>query len=455
MRHTPVSTDPERASRALSSRGAAAASTPLRIDLEAHRAAVDNAFHPIENPDGALALNIAENRLGWPRLKSKLEAISADREIPLWVPSYTAARGAPDFRAALARFMGERVTETPMDPEHLGVSSGATGIIEMTAFLVAEAGDVAVIPAPAYPVYRADLGNLSGVERFDLVTHHDVSDLRSGPPLTPTHLDRAWEELAAAGKRFRMLILTSPDNPTGGVFGEASLREITEWCLKRGVHLVVNEIYALSRIDTGHPELERDYVDVEPWVSFGQLMGEYQSDLLHLWYALSKDLGISGFRVGVLYSLNDELMQAFENVNLTHSVSNHTQWLLQLLLSDHAFMGAYIEENARQLTEAYATVVRALRSLSVPYAPSRGSHFAWIDLSEFLDDDSEAGELRLWAELFRTSGVLFTPGVGFGHSKRGMFRVVFPCVAPLELKVAMGRLSDFVHAKRSAMRGSR
>ena len=74
-----------------------------------------------------------------------------------------------------------------MDPDQLGVSAGATGVIEMTAFLLADPGDVAVIPAPCYPVYRKDIGNMAGVERYDLVTYHDVEEARNGPVLDIEH----------------------------------------------------------------------------------------------------------------------------------------------------------------------------------------------------------------------------------------------------------------------------
>ena len=98
--------------------------------------------------------------------------------------------------------------------------------------------------------------------------------------------------------------------------------------------------------------------------------------------------------------------------------------------------------------DAYATVVGSLRHLGIPYVPSRGSLFVWVDLSELMAGDSEDAEMQLWQELFRSTGLLLTPGAGFGHGKRGLFRVVYPCVTPSELRVAMDRLAGFVGAKR-------
>ena len=265
---------------ALSSRGKRAADTRLRVDYDLFQEAVENLYSPIDNPNGALPLNVAENRLNWPELKAKIEAITATHEIPAWVPGYTSHRGAPEFREAAASFLTEQLTGCPIDTEHLGVSAGATSVIEMTSFILAESGDVAVIPAPSYPVYRQDLGNLSGVERYDLVTHHELSEIRNGPVLTIDDLERARRDIVEAGKRFRMLILTTPDNPTGGIYSERQLSGVADWCIEQGVHLVVNEIYGLSLIDTTHKALIRDYPHELTFSSFANLMAEQAVFLL-------------------------------------------------------------------------------------------------------------------------------------------------------------------------------
>ncbi len=433
----------------LSSRGVRAAATPLRIDYDAFREAEADLFHPTKNPSGKIPLNIAENRLSWPDLKARIERIVVDHGIAPWVPGYTSTRGAPAFREALATFLEGHLTGTPMDPERFVVSAGATSVIEMTALVLAEAGDVAVIPAPCYPVYERDIANVAGMERYDLVTEPSEGGLADATGFSIEDLAAAQDELAAAGKRFRMLILTTPNNPTGAILGRDQLEEVADWCIAEEIHLVVNEIYGLSLIDTQHPEIEGEYDAEVVFTSFARILAERDSDYLHLWYALSKDLGISGFRVGVAYSHNEHFLQAYANLNLTHAISNHTQWLLCLLLTDSGFMGRYITSNQARLTAAYAFVARNLREMGVPYVPSRGSLFVWIDLSEFLDDASEASELALWRHLFDTTGVLLTPGVGFGHGGHGQFRVVYPCVSEAGLAEAMRRLAGFVERSRA------
>ncbi|MDC0161188.1 aminotransferase class I/II-fold pyridoxal phosphate-dependent enzyme [Gemmatimonadales bacterium] len=432
----------------LSSRGARAAASPLRIDYDALRETERDRYHPTENAQGKIPLNIAKNRLSWPDLRAKIESIASSESIPDWVPSYTAAGGAPAFRKALAHFMGTHLTGCSIEPDEVVVSPGATGVIEMTAFVLAEEGDVAVIPAPCYPVYTKDLGNFSQIERYDLVTHHEISEIADGPLLTVDDLERAWKDITDSGRRFRLLILTSPDNPTGGIYSVERLNRIADWCIAHHVHLIVNEIYGLSIIDTAHPDISDDYVAKVEFSSFGQVMKARQSEYLHLWYSLSKDLGISGFRVGILWTLNKRALEAYENLNLTHSLSNYTQWVLSRVLTEDEFIHDFITRNQQRLTDSYALAARSFRAMGVPYVPARGSLFLWVDLSEFLGEDSESGEMRLWREIFDDTGVLLTPGVGFGHSKHGLFRFVYPCVQYDELEVAMVRLASYADKRR-------
>ncbi len=433
----------------LSDRGARAASTPLRIDYAAFREAEADLFDPASNPAGKIPLNIAENRLSWPELRERIEHVTREQSIGDWVPGYTSTRGAPEFREALASFLSDHLTHCPMDPERIVVSAGATSVIEMTALVLAEPGDVAVIPAPCYPVYERDIANVAGMERYDLQTRTAVGKLADATEFSTDDLDRAFGEIEAAGKRFRMLILTTPNNPTGGILSLARLEAVADWCIARRVHFVVNEIYGLSLIDTDHPEIRDDYSEDVAFESFVPIIEDRDGDYLHLWYALSKDLGISGLRVGMAYSRNERFLTGYANLNLTHSISNHTQWVLGQVLTDRPFMESYVARNQERLTEAYACTVTALRDMGVRYVASRGSLFAWIDLSEFLTELSEAGELALWDEIFRTTGVLLTPGVGFGHEGHGLFRVVYPCVSRRALTEALERLARFVAERRS------
>lgn len=427
----------------LSNRGKIASTTVMRVDMEIYFEALQNCYHAENNPTGVFPLNMAENRLTWSILKEKMQALTRQNDIPDWVAGYTSGQGNIAFREAAARFLARFLTKCPINPEHLAFSAGATSVVEMTALVLGDVGDVMAFPAPCYPVYKQDIANIALLERHDIITHHDMADLQNGLLLDIPHLEKTLAELNAAGKNFKTLVLTNPDNPTGGMYSYEHLLKITDWCLAKGIHLIVNEIYGLSLLDTTHPDLKEDYKEDIEFVSFAQIIAEKQSDYLHLWYAFSKDFGVSGFRVGLVYSLNELMISAYANLNYSHLVSNYTQWILQMILEDEAFVAEYIQTNQKQLTAAYAVVVKALRKLGIAYVPSRGSLFVWLDLSNYLKENTQAAENELWLAIYQKTGVLLTPGEGFGHTKKGHFRMVYPFISVADLEVAMQRFGAF------------
>jgi len=435
-------------STSLSNRGHNASKTVLRVDMDLYFEAIQNLYNKETNPQGTFPMNIAENKLNWSMLREKIQQITRNNDIPDWVAGYTSGLGAPSFREAVAAFLEKFLTKCQINSENIAFSAGATSVVEMTCLVLGDPGDVVAIPAPSYPVYKQDVGNIAGLERYDIVTHHDLQSLKEGPLLDTTYLDTTKEMIERDGKTFKILVLTNPDNPTGGIYTYDQLLNITNWCLQNEVHLIVNEIYGLSLIDTSHPAIRNDYSDQVDFVSFAQIMERKKSDYLHLWYSFSKDFGISGLRVGFVYSLNQLFLKAYENLNYSHLVSNHTQWFLQELLKDEGFIEEYIDTNQKLLTEAYATIVTALIEIDIPYVPSRGSLFIWLDLSEFVESNSQEAENAIWLDIYEKTGILLTPGEGFGHSRKGLFRMVYPYFQKEDLVVAMERFRRYVDEKR-------
>jgi aspartate/methionine/tyrosine aminotransferase len=429
----------------LSRRGRQAAGQPLRADFDLFAEAMENHYHPDDNPEGCLPLCIAENLLNWTEMEAKLRGIATETKTPDWVASYTSILGAPDFREAVAGFVGKHIAKCDLAAERFAVSAGATATIEMTAFLLGDPDDVAVIPAPAYAVYTGDIGNRAGMKRYDFYpTQADHAAPSTAAQLSLEDLERAHAEL---GDRFRMLILTTPNNPTGQIYGQEQLREIADWCIDQEIHLLVNEIYALSLVDQSAPEITDDYVDVPAYSSILPLFVEKDSPYLHWWYSFSKDFGISGLRVGLIYSHNTALLQAWGNSGAPSITSNYTQWLLTELLNDHDWVANFQAKNRQRLTQAYSTVIATLKQHGIAYAPAAGSLFVWFDCSRFLSEDSEEAEQALWQSIFRDTGLLLTAPDGMAAPQRGWFRMVYSGISQDYLEVAMQRLGKWFESQ--------
>ncbi len=433
----------------LSQRGISAISQPLRADLDLFYEGMEDRYDEHDNPGGKFLLCIAENLLNWPEMEAKLREIAAG-QIPEWVPSYTSILGAPPLREAAAGFLERHLSGVPLNPERLAIAAGDAAVIEMCAFLLGDPGDVVVIPSPAYMAYTPDIGNKANLKRYDLhhlapATHPSTSVRASYYDLTIEDLDRAYAQL---GDRFRVLLLTQPNNPTGQVYTPSQIGEFADWCINHKIHLVSNEIYALSLLNQDHEDIAADYSEQVVFTSLLRLLEEKQSDYLHWWYAISKDFGLSGLRMGMAYTHNEGLLQAWGNYGATSMTSNHTQWMIAEIFLDTNWTPKFIERNQQRLTESYAVVVRMLKRHKIPYAHALGSLFVWLDFSRFLRADTEEAELELWRDIYDHTGILLTSPVGMGSQERGWLRLVYSCVSTEALGVAMRRLEQWILTKR-------
>lgn len=146
---------------------------------------------------------------------------------------YAASPGLPRLRRALADDHRRRWPEGPaVDPDaHVTVAAGATELLHDTILALVDPGDEVIVFEPAYDAYAPDVAMAGGVVR--------------PVPLQPPGWSFDPARLAAAfGPRTRALILNSPHNPTGKVFGAAELQAIAELCRRHDVVVISDEVYS-------------------------------------------------------------------------------------------------------------------------------------------------------------------------------------------------------------------
>ena len=170
---------------------------------------------------------------------------------------------------------------------------------------------------------------------MNIVPVHCGSD--TGFQVTAGALQAAYDEAVASGARVRGVVLTNPSNPLGTTIERAVLEDIVDFVARNDLHLISDEIYSGS-VFAG-PELVSVAEVVEGRVRRGD--GRGVAARVHAVYSLSKDLGLPGFRVGVVYSYNDAVVAAARRMSSFTLVSSQTQRTLAAMLSDAAFAAAY------------------------------------------------------------------------------------------------------------------
>ena len=339
-------------------------------------------------------------------------------------------RGEERFRAALAGMMETTFVHAPVDKDAVLVQAGCSAILDSLAWCLGEEGDACIVPAPVYPAFANDFWARARVHLKMAQTHHpDYS-------LTREVLDQAYGECLSEGKPPKMLLLCNPCNPTGRVYSRETLEMCVRWAEERGIHLISDEIYANSLFPgEAFVSVARVCADLHS----GTRGDRYLGDFVHITYGLSKDWAMSGVRGGVLFTHNDKLTAAVSNLACFNGMSSYAQWVWTCVFEDRAWVTHYIRTNQEKLRACYAALEEALACVDVPVTPCQGTLMAWADFRRHLKEQSWAGELALWKDLFARSKILLTTGQSCHSAVPGFFRVCFawPAVTPDDPTAAM------------------
>ena len=207
-----------------------------------------------------------------PEVNAEITRLIADMP-PVKLHGYTSAAGAPEVRAAVAAYLQTQFG-APVSASRVYMTCGAAASLTISLAAMSEAGDEFVVVAPCFPEYRVFIERAGG----KVVEAQAAADF---------HLDLA--ALArAVGSRTKAVILNSPNNPTGAVYGREELAALAallaEKSAERGapVYLIADEPYRELTYGAEVPCLLNIYPDTV------------------LCYSFSKSLSLAGERIGYI-----------------------------------------------------------------------------------------------------------------------------------------------------------
>ncbi|WMV43945.1 hypothetical protein MTR67_037330 [Solanum verrucosum] len=402
------------------------------------KAYANDPFHLTDNPNGVIQMGLAENQLCFDLIQEwvvnnpkasicTVEGAENFQDIAIFQDYH----GLPEFRQAVAMFMekvrGDKVT---FDPDRIVMSGGATGAHEMLAFCLADPGDAFLVPTPYYPGFDRDLRWRTGVQLFPVVCE-SCNDFK----VTKKALEEAYEKAQQSNIKIKGLLINNPSNPLGTLLDKDTLRDIVTFINSKNIHLVCDEIYAATVFD------QPRFISVSEIV---EEMIECNKDLIHIVYSLSKDLGFPGFRVGIVYSYNDTVVNIARKMSSFGLVSTQTQHLLASMLSDEVFIEKFIAESSERLGERQGMFTKGLAEVGISTLKSNAGLFFWMDLRRLLKEATFDGELELWRIIINEVKLNVSPGCSFHCSEPGWFRVCFANMDDETMRIALKRISYFV-----------
>ncbi len=353
------------------------------------------------------AVNLAQGFPDFPAPEAVKEA--AVRAIRADLNQYAITWGASSLRAELAARY-RRIYGMAVDPEeHLTVTCGSTEAMMAAMLAVVDPGDEVIVFEPFYENYGPDTVLSGAVPRYVRLTEPEWS------------LDEDALR-AAVSDRTRAIVVNSPQNPSGKVFGREELSRIAALSQEHDLVAITDEIYEFITYDGARH------------IPLATLPGMAERTITIS--GLSKSYSVTGWRVGWTVAPAD-ITAAIRKVHdfLTVGAAAPLQEAGAAALR---LPPSYYEELRSGYEERRDLLIAGLSEIGFRCFPPAGAYYLMTDISEFGFEDDAA----FARHLVETVGVAAVPGSSFyADPAAGRQRLRFAfCKTPATLHAAVERL---------------
>jgi aspartate aminotransferase len=327
---------------------------------------------------------------------------------------YTAVDGIPELKAAIALKL-KRDNGLEYKANQIIANNGAKHSLYNLFACTIQAGDEVIIPAPYWVTYP-ELVMYCGGTVVEIMT-----DDESGFKITPEQLK------AALTPNTKMLILTSPSNPTGAVYSREELTALGKVLEGTNVIVASDEMY------------EKLIYDGE-FTSAAAVSDDMFKRTVTI-NGLSKSVAMTGWRFGYMAAHNTEIIQATKKLQSqsTSNINSITQKAAVVGLNGDA--DADIEAMRVQFKARRDEAVKLFNEIDgLSVLSPAGAFYLFVNIKEVSNDS-----MYFCKELLEEQGIAVVPGVGFGSE--GYFRFSF--ATDIEsIREGIQRIATFVASKK-------
>jgi aspartate aminotransferase len=322
---------------------------------------------------------------------------------------YTPSAGIPLLRQAVAEEISD-TRDIAVKPEQVVVVPGGKPVIFFPVLALCEEGDEVIYPNPAFPIYESMI-NFVGATAvparllMEKEFRFDIDEFRG-----------------LVSPRTRMIIINSPQNPTGGVLSQEDLNTIAEIAMDNDIIVLSDEIYS-------HILYEGTFA------SIATIPGMQERTIIL--DGFSKTYAMTGWRLG--YGVMPEALAVQVAKLMTNSVSCNAAF--SMYAGVEALRGP--QDDSRKMVEAFRqrrdVIVEGLNAIpGFKCLKPKGAFYAFPNI-EGTGQSSKEMENYLLEE----AGVATLAGTSFGKYGEGFLRLSYANSIP-NIKKALERIEEAV-----------
>ncbi|MCD6353596.1 MAG: LL-diaminopimelate aminotransferase [Proteobacteria bacterium] len=319
-------------------------------------------------------------------------------------PSYI---GMPEMRQAVAKWYQNRF-KVKLDPEtEVIILIGSKEGIAHLPLAFIDNGDYGLVPDPGYPVYKTSILFAGGIPHFLplLKENHYLPDLDKVPQ--------------AIRNKSKLLFLNYPNNPTSATAGKEFFEQAIAFC--RNHNIIICHDAAYTEI----------YFNEKKPLSFLEVEGAKEVGIE--FHSLSKTFNMAGWRIGFAVG-NSEIIAALGQIKTNidsgcfKAIQEAGITALQKDLSE-----------TKKLREIYQErkdlIMSGLKKTGLEVEPPAATFYVWLPVPDGYTS------MEFATHLLNQTGILTTPGNGFGPSGEGFIRMSLTASTE-RIKEAANRLAS-------------
>lgn len=304
---------------------------------------------------------------------------------------YCPAQGIPDLRDAIAEVDSKR-KRLDVKPEQVVVTPGAKPIMFFGMLALVNEGDEVIYPNPGFPIYESVI-DFIGARAVPIQLHEskgfslDVDELKS-----------------KIGSKTKMMIINSPQNPTGGVIPKSDLEIIAKFAVENDFWVLTDEVYSEMVYEGQHN-------------SIAEFPGMRERTIIIDGY--SKTYAMTGWRLG--YGVMPEpLAQALTQlqINATSCTCTFTQVAgIEGIKGDQSAARAMVAEFKKRRD----VIVDGLNAIDgITCLQPKGAFYVFPNITGTGMKSQQLSDI-----LLDEGGVAVLPGTAFGSFGEGYLRLSY------------------------------